>query len=168
MFQAFAYHLIKIKQVARRNTLAIRRVSDDNALFCRLFKLLERLNLQDYIFSNTGSLHVMSGNFVSFRIIVITVDFMIELALLRIIIVYRIEQILIEVFPFLESELLTEYARSNVTCYKSRFDRNSTRTTHRVNQIAFASPSGHQNHTGSQYLVKRSFYLLLTVATTMK
>ena len=59
MFQAFTDHLIQPQQVFRRDTFAVRRVHDDDTLFRRLFKLLERLDGQYDILADARCLHVV-------------------------------------------------------------------------------------------------------------
>ena len=110
----------------------------------------------------------MLSNFVCFRIVVVSINLMSKLTLLWVIVVDSIKQILVKVFPFLESEFFTEYTRSDIACNQSGFDRYSSWTTHRVYQVTFTSPACHQNHTGCQYLVQRCFHLFLTVSSTVK
>ena len=73
MFQAFTDHLIQPQQVFRRDTFAVRRVHDDDTLFRRLFKLLERLDGQYDILADARCLHVVGSDFVRFRIVVVSV-----------------------------------------------------------------------------------------------
>ena len=143
MFQTFTDHLIKSKQIISGNTFTVWRVSDDNRLLLRLFKLLERLQLQHDIFRYTGSFYIMSRNLISFRIVIVSVNLMSKFALLTVIIVNLIEHIRIEIYPFLKSKSFTEYSRSDILSNQCRFNRDSTRTTHRVDQITFSAPSGH-------------------------
>ena len=91
-----------------------------------------------------------------------------KFTLLTVVIVKLVEHIRIEIHPFLKCKSLTEYARSDVSCYQCSFHWNSTRTAHRINQVTFSPPAGHQNHTGSQYLVQRSFYGFLAVTAPVK
>ena len=143
MFQTFTDHLIKSKQIISGNTFTVWRISDDNRLFLWLFKLLERLQLQHDVFRYTGSFYIMSRNLISFRIVVVSVNLMSKFALLTVIIVNLIEHIRIEIYPFLKSKPFTEYSRSDILSNQCRFNRDSTRTTHRVDQITFSAPSGH-------------------------
>ena len=60
-----------------------------------------------------------------------------------VVIVNLIEHIRIEIHPFLESKPFTEYSRSDILSNQCGFYRDSTRTTHRIDQITFSTPSGH-------------------------
>ena len=91
-----------------------------------------------------------------------------KFTLLTVIVVDFIKHIRIEIHPLLESESFAEHSRSNILCNQGSFDRNSTRTTHRVNQVTIPTPSRHQNHTGSQHLVQRSFYRFLAITTAVQ
>ena len=168
MFQTLAYHSVQSQQVFRRNTFSIRRVGDDDTLFLWLFELLERLYSQYYILAYSSSLYVVNCYFVSLWIIIVSIDFVSKFTFLRIVVIDRVEQLLVVVFPFFKAEFLTEYTRSDIAGNQSSFNRNCSRATHRINQIAFPSPSGHQNHTGSQYLIQRCFYLFLTIAAAVQ
>ena len=168
MFQTLTNHLVQSKQVIGGDTFTIRGIHDDNGLFLRLFKLLERLQFQCHILGYACRFYIMCCYFVRFRTVVISVNLMRKFALLAIIIVNLVEHLRIEIHPFLKCESFAEYSRSDVSCYQCCFHRNRSRTAHRVNQVTFAAPSCHQNHTGSQYFVQRSFYLFLTVSATMK
>ena len=91
-----------------------------------------------------------------------------ELAFLAVIVVDGVEQLLVEVNPLLESELFTEHARGNVTRYQGGFDGDGSRTTHRVYQVTFTFPAGHQYHSGGQDLVQRSFHRFLAVTAAVQ
>ena len=168
MLQAFTNHGVEPQEVVGRDTFAIRRIGYDDALFLWLLKLLERLELQYDVLAQSGCLHVVSSNFVRLRIVVVSINLMVEFTFLRFVVIDRVEKVLIEVHPLFECKFLAEYTRSNVAGNKCRFDRNSTRTTHRVDKVAFALPASHENHTGSQYFVQWSFYRFLTIATAVE
>ena len=93
---------------------------------------------------------------------------MLKLTLLRVVVVDSVEKVLVEVRPLLESKLLAEHTWRDVACDEGCLDDESTRTTHRVDEVGIALPTRHQNHTSCQYLVQRSLYALLTIATTMQ
>lgn len=156
MFQTLANHGVKAQQVVGRDTLTVGRIGDDDGFLRRLLELLERLQLQYHVLAYAGSLYIVCGNFVCLRAVVVTVYLMRKFTFLAVVIVYRVEQLLVKIHPLLESELLAEYARSDVACNQRRFDGNGSRTTHRVYQVAFATPAGHQYHAGGQHLIQRA------------
>ena len=117
MFQPFAYHLIQTQQVVCRDAFTVRRIRDDDTLFGRLFKLLERLDTQYNVFAHSRRLYVMRGYFVRFRVIVVSVNLVCKFAFLRVIIINVVEKFLVEVFPLLESKFFAENPRSNVSGY---------------------------------------------------
>ena len=91
-----------------------------------------------------------------------------ELALLRVVVVDLVEEILVEVRPFLKGEFLAEDARGDVAGDEGSLDEDSTGATHRVNEVAVAFPSRHQDHAGSQHFIKRRLYAFLAVASAVK
>ena len=114
MFQTLANHGVKAQQVVGRDTLTVGRIGDDDGFLRRLLELLERLQLQYHVLAYAGSLYIVCGNFVCLRAVVVTVYLMRKFTFLAVVIVYRVEQLLVKIHPLLESELLAEYARSDV------------------------------------------------------
>ena len=57
----------------------------------------------------------MSCYLIGFRVIVVTIYLMGELAFLAVIVVYPVEQILIEISPFFKSKFFSEHSRGNIT-----------------------------------------------------
>ena len=168
MFQTLANHGVKAQQVVGRDTLTVGRIGDDDGFLRRLLELLERLQLQYHVLAYAGSLYIVCGNFVCLRAVVVTVYLMRKFTFLAVVIVYRVEQLLVKIHPLLESELLAEYARSDVACNQRRFDGNGSRTTHRVYQVAFATPAGHQYHAGGQHLIQRGLYCFLAITAAVQ
>ena len=91
-----------------------------------------------------------------------------ELALLRVVVVDLVEEVLVEVGPFLKGKLLAEDTRRDVAGDEGSLDEDSTGTAHRVDEVAVALPSRHQDHAGSQHLIKRSLYALLAIASAVQ
>ena len=168
VFQAFAYHPVQAQEVVRRDAFAIRRVGDDDALFPWLLELLERLQLQRDFLAEASCLYIAGSYFVGLRVVVISINPMVEFTFCGVVVVDGVEQVLVEVHPFFESKFLAEHPRSDVSGDECRFDRDGTRTAHRVDKVAFALPSRHQNHSGCQHLVQRSFHGFLTIAPSVE
>ena len=168
MFDAFADHIIKSQQVAGGDTFAIRRVGyQDTRLRCFRI-LLERHRFQFDVFGQACATDILLGNLDSGRVDIRTVAFESELAFLAFVVIDAVEQFLVEVDPFLESELLAVDTRGDVQGDHSRFDQQRTGTAHRVDEIGFTFPACLQNHTGSQYFVQRRFGLFHAVSAFVK
>ena len=168
MLELLANHLVQTQEVRSRDTLAIRRIGDDDGLLARLGEILEILQDNIDVLAQTGSLNIVGGNLHGLTIVVIAVDVVLELTLTAVIIVYAAEEFRIKVRPFLESILLAEDTRRNTTRYECSLDGNGAATTHRVNQVTLAIPLSLQYDTRSEYLVEWSLDSLLTVATAMQ
>ena len=93
---------------------------------------------------------------------------MLELAFLRIIVVNLVEQVLVEVCPFLEGVLLAEHTRGHVAGYEGSLDEQCARAAHGVDEVGLAVPAGHENHSGRQHLVERGLNVLLPVAAAVQ
>ncbi len=70
-------------------------------------------------FLTPAAFHVVCGNFVCFRVVVVTVYLVGKFTFLAVVVVYRVEQLLVEIPPLLESKLLAEYARSDVAAIRA-------------------------------------------------
>ena len=92
----------------------------------------------------------------------------VELTLLRVVVVYLVKQVGIEVGPLLKGKLLAEQARCHVVGDECCLDEQGTGTAHRVDEVGFSLPAGHHNHAGSQHLIQRSLYRLLAIAATVE
>ena len=93
---------------------------------------------------------------------------MLELTLLTVVIVDVIEEIGIEIGPFLEGILLTEQTWCHVSCDKRCLDEQGTAATHRIDKVGIALPTRHEDHSCCQYLVQRSLYTFLAIAATVQ
>ena len=91
-----------------------------------------------------------------------------ELSFLTVVVVDLIEEVCIEVGPFLEGILLTEESWCHVPGDESGLDENGTRAAHRVDKVRIALPTRHQDHACCQHLVEGCLYAFLTVATTVE
>ena len=166
--ESLADHLVGVQQVRGRDALAVWRVHHDDALLGRLCEVLEILLGDGDILAQTGCTHVEVGSVHRLHIYIISVDVVLELALLRVVVIDHIEEILVEIVPLLEGKLLAEYTWRDVACDEGSLDGDGSRTAHWVDEVAFALPAGHQDHTCSEYLVQRCLYLLLTVAAAVQ
>ena len=168
MLQTLANHLICIEEVRRRDALSVRRIGHHDALVGRLLEVLEVSMLHGDVLCETCCTNVKTGCVNGLHVHVVAIDMVCELALLRVIVINLVEEFLVEVGPLLEGEALAEDARAHVMGDESSLDEQRSRTTHRVDEVAVAVPSGHHNHTCCQHLVERSLHRLLTVAATME
>ena len=168
MLQSFANHAIGTQQVGCRYTFTIRRVGHHDALLVRLRKVLEVLLFDGDVGCQPGSLHVHASGVHRLHVNIVAVDVVLEFAFLRIVVVDAVEEVGIEVRPFLEGILLAEQARCHVVSNEGGFDEQRATAAHGVNEVGIAFPSCHENHACGQHLVERCFHALLTIATTMQ
>ena len=168
VFQPLADHAIGAEQVGCRDTLAVGRVAHEDSLVFRLLEVFEVLLLNGDVAGQSGSLGIDAGRVDSLHVDVVAVDVMVERALLRVVVIYLVEEVGIEVGPFLEGILLAEEARSHVACDEGRLDEQGAAAAHRVDEVGLALPSGHHDHAGGQHLVERCLYRLLPVATPVE
>ena len=176
VLQALANHLVGLKQVGRRDALAVGRVGDHQSLggitvgvsaVLYALKVLEVLLRYGDIGREAGGLHVVSGHIHGLVVDVVAVDMVAERLLLRVIVIYLVEEFLVEVCPFLEGILLPEHSRSDVACYQRRLYGQGARAAHGVDEIRFAAPARHEYHASGQHLVQRSLHLFLAVSATV-
>ena len=92
----------------------------------------------------------------------------VELSFLRVVVVYLVEEVLVEVGPFFKCKFLAEQSWSHVACYECRLDEQSARTAHWVDEVGFALPSGHEYHSGCKNLVEWCLHAFLSIATAMQ
>ena len=153
MLEAFADHLICAEKVGGRDALAVGRVHHDDALLSRLGKVLEVLLRHGDVLRESSCAHVHGCRVHRLDVAVVGIDMVFELAFLRVVVVDAVEEILIEVGPFLEGKLLAEHAWRNVARNEGSLNGDGSRTAHGVDEVALAVPSRHENHAGSQHLV---------------
>ena len=168
MLQALANHLVCSQQVGRRNALTVGRVGYHDALLLGLGEHLEVLLRDGNIASQTSSLYIQARRVHGLDVDVVTIDVVLEFALLRVVVVNLVKQVGVEVGPLLEGKLLAEQAWSHVAGYQRSLDEQRTASAHGVNEIRLARPARHQNHTCGQHLVQRGLDALLTIAATMQ
>ena len=87
-----------------------------------------------------------------------------ELALLGIVVVDAVEDVGIEIRPFLEGIFFAEEPGGHVAGYEGRLDGQCAAAAHRVDEVAVALPACHQDHAGSKHLVQWGFNALLAIA----
>ena len=91
-----------------------------------------------------------------------------EITLFRVVVIDFLEEVGIEVGPFLEGEILPEHTRRDVLGDERCLDEQRARAAHRVDEVAFAPPSRHEDHACGQHLVEGGFNRLLTVSATVQ
>ena len=114
MFDAFADHVVQPQQIPAGNTFTVRRIGHHDARLRSLRALLERLGLQLDIFHQAGATDIFLGNLDRRRIDIGSITFEIKLTFLTLVVIDAVEQLLVEIDPFLESKLLTMHARRNI------------------------------------------------------
>ena len=102
VLQTLTNHLVCTQQVGRRDTLAIGRIGDDDTLVFGLCEVFEILLSYGDVTGQTGCLDIEACCVDCLDVDVIAVDVVIELALLRVVIIYFIEQVSVEVRPLLK------------------------------------------------------------------
>ena len=108
VLQSFANHLIGGQQVGCRDALAIGRVGDHDAGLLGLLEVFEVLFADGDEAGESGGLDVQPGCVDGLDVDIVAIDVVMELALQRVVVVYLVEEVGIEVGPLLEGELLAE------------------------------------------------------------
>ena len=165
MFEGSADLAVEVEEVVGQDTFAIRRVGDHKSLLWHRFELGDRALFDFDVFRETGRLNVLISNLYSAFVDVVAIDFVSEFALATIVVVDIVEEVGIEVAPFFESERLAIYTRWNVEGDEGSLDEECARTTHRVDEISFAIPTSHEEHTSSKSLRDRGLVLRIAVTT---
>ena len=168
MLQPFAYHFVGAQEVGCGDAFAVGRIHHDDALLGRSGEVFEILLADGDFLRQTSCAHVEIGGVDGFHVVVVAVDVVFEVALLRVVVVDFVEQVGVEVRPFLESKLFAENAWRNVACDEGSLYRERSRSAHRVDEVGFASPSRHENHAGCQHFVERSLARLLPIAASVQ
>ena len=126
LLEALTYHLVGVQEVRGRDALTVWRVHHDDALLCWLCEVLEVLLGDGDILAQSGSTHVEVGCVHRLHIYIISVDVVLELALLRVVVIDHVEEILVEIVPLLEGKLLAEYTWRDVAGDEGSFDGDGT------------------------------------------
>ena len=126
LLEALAYHLVGVQEVRGRDALTVWRVHHDDALLCWLGEVLEVLLGDGDILAKTGSTYVEISCIDSLHVNIVTIDMVLELALLRVVVINHIEEILVEIVPLLEGKLLAEYTWRDVAGDEGSFDGDGT------------------------------------------
>ena len=156
MFQAFSDGMIESQNIRTAYAFSIRRIGHDDGRLRRLFKVGDVLLCDGHFFGHAGSLNVDVRCFHCMDVDIVAIDVMQKLTLLTVVVVYLIQQLRVEVGPFLKVVMTSEYPWPDIACDERCFDRQCTTSAHRVDEVAFTTPSCHEYHACSQYLVQRS------------
>ena len=153
VFQAFSERVIDVQDVGRRQAFAIRRVGDDDGRVFWFDELADVALLNADDVGHAGAFRVVACRFNGVHVQVVAQDAVCKLPFCRVIVVDGVEKVAVEVFPFLETETLAEYAWIDVTCHECRLDQNRSRTAEGVNEIAVGLPSRELDEASRQHLV---------------
>ena len=107
---------------------AIRWIGYYNTLTHRCFEIGYISSFQLYVSAKSRRFYVLCSYLDGFCRQVVAIYFVSEITFFTIVIEYLLEEVGIEIVPFLESELFTEYPRRYIECYQSRLYEQSTRT----------------------------------------
>ena len=120
---------------------AIRWVGYYNTLTHRSFKIGYIRSFQLYVSAKSRRFYVLCSYLDRFYRQIGTIYFVSEITFFTIVIEYLLEEVGVEIVLFLESELFTEYPRRYIECYQSRLYEQSTRTAHKIDKVAVATPT---------------------------
>ena len=168
MLQSLAYHLVGLQQVGCGDALTVGRVGNHDGRFLGLFEVLEVLECHGDVVGEACRPNVPQCGVHRLGVYVVAIDMVVELALLRVVVVYLVEEVGIEVLPLLEGELLAEESRSHVVGYEGCLDKQCAAAAHGVDEVRLTAPSAHQNDTGGKNLVERCLYRFLAVAASVE
>ena len=170
VLQALANHTVGAQQVGCRDALAVGRVHHDDALLRGLCEVLEVLLLYGDAACQTSCLHIATGCVDGLHVDVVAIEVALHVVFLVLlaVVVDTVEEVSVEVGPFLEGILLTEQARGHVVGNEGSLDEQCATATHRVNEVGVALPACHHDHAGCQHLVQGGFKRLLAIAATMQ
>ena len=126
LLEALTYHLVGVQKVRGRDALSVWRVHHDDALLCWLGEVLEVLLGDGDVLAQSGSTNVEVGCVYSLHVNIVTIDMVLELALLRVVVINHVEEILVKIVPLLEGKLLAEYTWRDVAGDEGSFDGDGT------------------------------------------
>ena len=150
-------------------TLTVRRIHDHQRFLRLLIMQLLNTHLLDvYIRPQVRRLDILQRRLNRIKTCIRTVDTMLKLPLGTVVVVYRLQQLCIEIRPPLKPELLPEYPRRYVQRNQSRLYQQRARTAHRVIQITLPVPARQQQHTCRQGLVQRRLRIRYPVSALMQ
>ena len=141
MLQSLTDHLICSQKVWRGDTLSVRWIGDNDTLLCRLCKFLEVLLLDGDVAGETRCLHIQQSGVYRLDIHIIAIDMVLELPFLTLVIVDLVEELGIEVGPFLECILVTEQARCHVLGNQGCLDQQCAGSAHGVDEVGVTFPT---------------------------
>ena len=171
MLQSFAdgcIQFIEVSTLHRTDSFAVWRIGDDDSLLGWLFKLSYVALLYLYDIAHSCRLHVVLCYLHHLTVDVVAVQFMRELPLGTVVVVYAFEQVGIVVLPFLEGIFLSVHSRIYVSSHQGSFDEYGAGTAERVDEIALAIPSRQHDESGSQHLVDRCFCVLHLISAQVE
>ena len=168
MLKRFANHAVCAEQVGSGYAFAVGRIGNHYRLVLRLLEVFEVGHFHADVLSQSGCAHVEAGRLYGLGVYVIAVYVVRELAFLRVVVVYAVEEVGVEVGPLLERIALAEHARSHVAGDERGLDKQRARAAHGVDEVRIALPSRHEYHARGEHLVERSLDRLLPVAAAVQ
>ena len=164
-FQSRSDATVEHVDVLGPQTLAIGRIGDEYPLGRVVCPFRHRLAGKFHHVVDSRRLDVSSGYAYGFRIDVSAVDLIGIFPLCGIIVVYLLEKFLVEIRPFLKSEMLAVDARVYVGRDKGCLHQESTGATHRIDEVGVAPPAGLHDYAGGEHLVDGSIGRFRAVAS---
>ena len=134
----------------------------------RLRDLLEGLYRQIDVLHQTSTPYILRGDVDRRLRDIRAVALIFEFLLLAIVVIDTVEQLLVVIDPFLESELLAVNTRSDIEGDHRRLDQQGTRTTHGIHEIRLAFPACLQDHTCGQHLIQGRLRLGYPITALMQ
>ena len=143
VLQLLADHLVGGKEVGCGDALAVRGIGDEDGRLGGLGEVLEILLLHGDGLGEACGLCVEAGGVDGLHVDVVAIDVVAELFFARVVVVDFIEEVFVEVGPFLEGKFLAEDAGRHVVGNEGCLDEQRSGAAHGVDEIALASPAAH-------------------------
>ena len=168
MLQALAQGPVDAEQVGRDEALAVRRVGYHQRLLGWILEILDVAAFHGDAVGYAGALGVGQRRLDGALVQVVAVNLVRKLALCRIVIVNTVQELAVEVFPFLETVSLAEHAGINVARHECRLDQQGPGAAERVHEVGLPVPARQFQQTGRQHLVNRRLDRRRTIAAQVQ
>ena len=168
VFQATAHLMIELQEVGRCETFAVGRVGHHESGRLGTRELAEVSALHTNDVSDSGTLGIGEGSIDGGLVEVVAVNHVLKRTLCRVVVIYLIQHVGVEVFPLLKGIFFTEHARCDVAGNEGGFNEEGTGTAEGVNEIAFSVPSCHLDESRRKHFVDGCFDGAHSVASVVQ